>query len=84
LNSFGFSGATATAGELWQHILERIVRSGNGSLEKWKNEIDVILKEGTLSSRISKALANDHSRENVTNVYRQLCGCLEQNKMFYS
>jgi gamma-glutamyl:cysteine ligase YbdK (ATP-grasp superfamily) len=81
---FGFPDKSATAAQLWRHIVDRIVRSGNGSLEKWKREIDVILTEGTLSQRILKALGNDHSSENIKKVYRQLSGCLAQNKMFFS
>jgi gamma-glutamyl:cysteine ligase YbdK (ATP-grasp superfamily) len=83
LKIFGFPEKTARAGELWQHILSRIVRSGNGSLEKWKREIDVILTEGTLSQRILKALGKDHSGENIISVYKNLSGCLAQNKMFF-
>jgi carboxylate-amine ligase len=82
LNVFGFPDKSAKAVELWKHILDRIVRSGNGSMEKWKREIDVILNEGTLSQRILKALGTDHSRENIVRVYKQLSGCLAQNKMF--
>jgi carboxylate-amine ligase len=84
LSAFGYTGKSATAGELWKHIMDRIVRSGNGSMEKWKREIDVILKEGTLSQRILRALGSDHSRENIVRVYKQLSGCLAQNKMFFS
>jgi gamma-glutamyl:cysteine ligase YbdK (ATP-grasp superfamily) len=82
LNVFGFTGKSASAAELWQHILDRIVRSGNGSLEKWKREIDVILREGTLSQRIVKAIGPDQSKENIMRVYKQLSSCLGQNKMF--
>lgn len=84
LQLFGYPGTSATVVELWQHILERIIRSGDTSLEKWKPEFDVILKEGTLSQRILKALGSDHSHENMRRIYRQLCGCLAQNKMFLS
>jgi gamma-glutamyl:cysteine ligase YbdK (ATP-grasp superfamily) len=82
LQVFGFEGSSAKAGALWQHILDRILRTGSSPLEKWRNELDVILKEGTLAHRIMKKLEGDHSRENVTAIFRQLCGCLAQNKMF--
>jgi gamma-glutamyl:cysteine ligase YbdK (ATP-grasp superfamily) len=84
LSVFGLQEKSASAGELWQHILERIVRSGNGPMDKWRREIDVILKEGTLAQRIVKALGRDQSRENIVRVYKQLSGCLAQNKMFFS
>jgi gamma-glutamyl:cysteine ligase YbdK (ATP-grasp superfamily) len=83
LSVFGFKGNSATATELWQHIVERLVRSGSASIEHWRREIDVLLKEGTLAQRIIKALGNDPSKENIVRVYKQLCGCLAQNKMFF-
>jgi carboxylate-amine ligase len=84
LNVFGFPGKSAKAPELWQHIIEKMVKGGNGALEHWKREIDVILKEGTLAERIMKSLGKDHSRENLMRTYKQLSGCLAQNKMFFS
>jgi gamma-glutamyl:cysteine ligase YbdK (ATP-grasp superfamily) len=83
LSVFGFNSNSATATELWQHIVERLVRSGSASIEHWRREIDVLLKEGTLAQRIVKALGNDPSKENIVRVYKQLSGCLAQNKMFF-
>jgi gamma-glutamyl:cysteine ligase YbdK (ATP-grasp superfamily) len=84
LNVFGFSGRSATVPELWQHIITRLVRGGNSALEHWKREIDVILTEGTLAQRITRALGKDHSNEHLLHVYKQLSGCLAQNRMFFS
>lgn len=83
LQAFGFPEKSAKAVDLWRHILDRIVSSGNGAMSNWKPEIDVILKEGTLSQRIVKALGSDQSHENIKKVYKQLSGCLAQNKMFF-
>jgi carboxylate-amine ligase len=69
-------------GDLWRHITERLVRSGNVAVATWKRELDVLLTQGTLSSRIVRTLGADHSRENITQVYKHLCDCLAQNKMF--
>ncbi|HEX8038104.1 MAG TPA: glutamate-cysteine ligase family protein [Chryseosolibacter sp.] len=82
LEVFGFPDKSATMVELWRHITERLVRSGNSGVSTWRREIDVVLKEGTLSQRIVRALGGDHSRENITLVYKRLCDCLAQNKMF--
>jgi len=82
LKLFGFDRNTATARELWRHIISRLINSGNSSLEKWKREIDVILEEGSLAERIVRAVGHDHSKENIASVYRHLCDCLEQNRMF--
>ena len=68
------------AREVWETILTRL--ESQTTLEKWKPELRVILEEGTLAQRILKALDNRYSEEAIKKVYRQLCGCLEQNKMF--
>ncbi|MBL7858895.1 MAG: glutamate--cysteine ligase [Cyclobacteriaceae bacterium] len=82
LNIFGLAQHQCTAGELWQHIFNHLVRSGNSALEKWKPELNIILTEGTLAKRIVRVLGADVSHEHIVHVYRQLCGCLAQNKMF--
>jgi gamma-glutamyl:cysteine ligase YbdK (ATP-grasp superfamily) len=84
LHVFGFPGTSAKPAELWQHIIGRLVRGGNTALEHWKKDIDVILTEGTLAQRIVKALGKDQSKEHLIHVYKQLSGCLAQNKMFFS
>jgi gamma-glutamyl:cysteine ligase YbdK (ATP-grasp superfamily) len=83
LQAFGYNGSSAKASDLWKHVLDRMIRSGNSPLEKWTNEIDVILSEGTLAKRIVKAIGTDQSKENILQVYKQLSGCLAQNKMFF-
>ncbi len=71
-----------TVGELWGVILARLIVF-TPSLKKWHDaQLNIILNEGSLSERILKALGNDHSEDNIKKVYRQLSGCLEQNKMF--
>jgi carboxylate-amine ligase len=82
LKVFGYPDKKATVRELWQHIFQRLIRIGTDSLGNTNHEIEVILKEGTLSQRILRALGKDHSKENIASVYRLLCGCLAQNKMF--
>ncbi len=82
LNVFGFTGESATAIELWRHITDRLMRSGNTVISTGRRELDVVLSQGALSQRIVNALGGNHSRENITTIYRQLCDCLAQNKMF--
>lgn len=82
LSLFGFPGKKATAGELWQHIFQQLLKKGNRVLEKTSKELNIILKEGTLAHRIVQAIGNEPSKENIGKVYRKLCDCLEQNKIF--
>lgn len=80
VQAFG-ANSNCTAIELWKKIIERL-SAGNSALEKWKPELSVILSEGTLSDRIIKSLEGDSSAEAIKRTYKQLSGCLAQNKMF--
>lgn len=79
---FGYPGKECTAADLWRHIDDRFVRSGNAAVRGVRNELQVLLKSGTLSQRILRALGTDTSPEKIKSVYRTLCDCLAQNKMF--
>ncbi len=78
LNALGFN-KPITAGELLKLLVEKL---SSGVIDKWKPELNTILNDGNLSERIVKALNGDTSHESIQKVYRQLCGCLAQNKMF--
>lgn len=82
MEAFGMSGDKTTAGDVWKHTMDRLIKGGNTSLEKWTPELSVILTEGTLSDRILSTLDGDYSLESIKSVYRNLCDCLEQNKIF--
>jgi carboxylate-amine ligase len=79
LQLFGVEGTEITAGNLWKHIYNRLIYRGNDALEKWKPELEVLFNEGSLASRILKALP---SCQGWLPVYRQLADCLSQNKLF--
>lgn len=79
---FDYPANKASASELWQHILQQLLKNGNTALEVCKKELNVIIKEGTLAFRIVTAIGKDHSYENIAAVYRKLCDCLEHDKMF--
>jgi hypothetical protein len=79
---FDFPEDKASAGELWQHIWQHLLERGNPALEGYKKEIDVIIRKGTLAYRIVTAIGKDQSNENIASVYRTLCGCLANNRMF--
>ncbi len=81
---FGCTAKSITAGRLWQHILHTLIDSGNETLKQRQRELDVILNKGTLSQRIIRAVGAQPSAETISTVYRQLCQCLNQNKMFLS
>jgi len=84
LEAFGISTGPVSAREVWQEVMNRLIKSGNTALEKWTPELSVVLSEGTLSDRILSSLNNDYSSESIKAVYKNLCDCLDQNKVFLS
>lgn len=80
INLFGLNSSSCTAGELWRHIVGQLPQ--HDYLEKAKQNLQVVLNNGTLATRIMKALNNDYSRVSLTKVYRALSDCLATNKMF--
>lgn len=83
LEVFGVSSERpVSAGRLWTYIADRLVKSGHGTVAAARPELDVIFRDGTLAQRIVRSLGADQSREHIVSVYRRLCDCLAQNKMF--
>jgi len=82
LNVFGYPDKSATAGDLWRHILESMLRENNGALQKWKPQLDVIIGKGTLAARILNSIDHVQSREAVISTYKELSACLAENRMF--
>lgn len=80
-NFFGLEEFT-TAGVIWKHIFEKLAHTGTPPLSKWEHELTVIFNQGSLAERILKSLEGDFSESNIKEVYRKLCWCLEQDKMF--
>jgi gamma-glutamyl:cysteine ligase YbdK (ATP-grasp superfamily) len=69
-------------GDIWKTIFSRLI-SLTPSLKKWEQpQLETIFNQGSLSERILQVLGNDHSADNIKTVYRQLSGCLAQNRMF--
>jgi carboxylate-amine ligase len=80
-NFFGLEEFT-TAGTIWKHIFEKLANTGTPPLSHWVHELNILFDQGSLSERILKSLDNDFSEANIKEVYRKLCSCLEQDKMF--
>lgn len=79
LQLWGLDVTSALAGDLWQHIFRQVkdALSPEASLV-----IQHILKYGTLSTRILKALDKDLSRANLRKVYGRLSEVLSKNELF--
>lgn len=80
---FGFESQTPVkATDLWFHLLDILLKRQIDFIEPWKSQLMVILNEGSLSTRILKALDNDFSHENLKRVYKKLAKRLKKNRMF--
>ena len=78
LNIFGLQNE-AEIHEIWKVIFYKI--KGNIS-EKHRETIEFLLKEGSLSTRIIKALDRNYSKQKIESVYLELATCLSKNQLF--
>ncbi len=70
---------TITVQVLWQHLFQL---TKDAIHESHHEAINCILSEGTLATRILKAVNNDFSEVNLKKVYWDLADCLNTNQMF--
>jgi hypothetical protein len=78
LEAFGISGIKAiTAGELWRHLLATFPVE-----QELAPALEIILRHGTLASRILRGLGEGINRENLRHLYRELAVCLAENRLF--
>lgn len=78
---FGFPDGRCEARELWRHLLEACrdhapLTPASGCI------LDTILRRGPLARRIVAALGERFDRARLTAVYRQLCDCLGEGRLF--
>ena len=78
LKLFGIKNSVSV-NEVWKQLYET-VKSG---VDHCHHEaIELILNEGTLATRILKAIGQDTSEAHIISVYRQLQDCLKTNILF--
>ncbi|WP_432822106.1 carboxylate-amine ligase [Trichloromonas sp.] len=75
---FGFPGERASAGDLWQHLAQQLF-TGEAALPA---PLRVIFEHGPLSRRLLRGLGSAPDRARQTEVYRELCDCLAEGRMF--
>lgn len=80
LKAFGFPDTVGTTNELWRWMFENLHKDPN--VEFYFNPIRHILENGSLSTRILKALNNNFSESSLHNVYSQLSKCLANDELF--
>ncbi|RYM31323.1 glutamate--cysteine ligase [Brumimicrobium glaciale] len=78
LQSFGLK-APATINEVWKQLYKTVKPNIHKSHHQ---TIEMILEEGTLSTRLLKALGDDMSEKHIISVYREVQNCLKTNTLF--
>ncbi|HEY8609276.1 MAG TPA: glutamate-cysteine ligase family protein [Noviherbaspirillum sp.] len=73
----GYPANRCRAGDLWRQLAAPLAQAG-----PWSTPLQAILRHGTLSRRILRALGPEPGREAIDEVYRRLCDCLRQGAMF--
>ena len=71
--------ASISVKNLWKYLYELVKENID---ESHHESIDIILNEGTLATRILKAVGQDYSETNIKKVYHTLAKCLQENKLF--
>ncbi|MTI20638.1 glutamate--cysteine ligase [Fulvivirga sp. RKSG066] len=82
LKILGLEKSKASAQEVWKHLYEEVKSEYPEEIAPWEAEIEFILREGTLATRIIKSLGGIYTPENITMVYHELADCLANNEMF--
>ena len=68
----------STVSDLWKSILNSVDFGDSKLLES----INIILNEGSLSTRILRSINNNFTKENISDTYHKLARCLNTNSMF--
>jgi len=82
LEAFGLARDRCTAGELWSHLAGMLLTGWTDDDAAVRDALQVILSRGTLARRILDRLGDNPSRERIQRVYRELCDCLSEGRMF--
>ncbi|MEN3291387.1 MAG: hypothetical protein V7642_640 [Burkholderiales bacterium] len=78
----GFPGRRCGARELWSHLIEQMLNEDIEHAPLWREPLQVILDQGPLARRILRAVGGDFSHRRLQAVYRELCDCLQEARMF--
>jgi gamma-glutamyl:cysteine ligase YbdK (ATP-grasp superfamily) len=82
LRLMGFSGGECKAGTLWQRLIESEMPVEPRQEKSCGEALQTILGQGPLARRILNAIGSDFSRRRLETVYRELCDCLDEDRMF--
>lgn len=78
LSIFGVKQQQMRAKDLWRHIITDLVEVPSRS----QPGLDLIMKEGTLATRLEKRVGSAVNHESLHKCYFALCQCLEKGEPF--
>ena len=76
LACLGFSEKSLRADEVWRGLVESLRELP----DTCRRVLEIVLENGTLASRM-KRIAGECTRENLLELCKVLCGCLEENRL---
>mgnify|MGYP002336012988 CR=1 FL=1 len=82
LGMFGLPKYSCEAKSLWTHLWEMLKKHNPAYLAPWCETIEFILSEGSLASRILRAVGHHASRSRLQMVYTRLARCLQAGICF--
>ena len=83
LRMFGWRGQTpCSAGQLWRHLIAEVRKRLPADIAFCNRELDVILDQGTLATRLVKALPVEPTQQELYDLYKLMCDLLEENRIF--
>jgi gamma-glutamyl:cysteine ligase YbdK (ATP-grasp superfamily) len=82
LSALGSPASSATAGEVWGALYERVMPRESPERAEHGPHLEVILEEGVLARRIVRAVGEGAEAARIREVYAALCACLERGQPF--
>lgn len=82
LKVFGYKKGIAKASYLWKYLLQQNIELGYQFSISDRAALENILEQGTLSTRIQKAIGSEIEQSNLIQVYSKLSDCLINNTLF--
>ncbi len=77
LAALGLSQAPVAGRELWRRLIEGSLASGLlAERDEWTRPLGLMVEQGTLAERISRAVGPEPAREKIREVYTELSRCL--------
>jgi gamma-glutamyl:cysteine ligase YbdK (ATP-grasp superfamily) len=82
LKCLGFEKDECSSKELWKYLIERCIDKKSKEAKIFLPYIRNIIENGTLSTRIKNRLGKKFDDKELKKVYRDLCVCLVEGRMF--